>query len=545
MTLDVATFSQIMTILTQLSTNYSSVFTNYYDIFLNPEPMDVSLEIYDQDGNLIPNEDGTTPLKIANRAKDRTYILNGEGNPLGVITALRGSMYQDTANGAVYINIDGTVDGWVKIIEEEELASYIRQGGGSPEGVVVASKGVLYIDKVNSGLYIKTTDTGSNGWLLISANTANLANVNLSNLSQEGENHFLDRGLENLNDTGIAKLAAKEDIEHKVLSISSSNNNTQYPSARATYTFVTNATTPKANRDMNNLTEQGEIYVTTQKQMRDCVLLAPSGVLSCSNNVATLFSGTVLLCADGLDTNNRHSNIQVSTSSDIVESVAISAESEGVVFYVQTSGMVESLRFCDEPSYYRQAEEPTVPSDTKAIWYDTNNNRYHVVSAGAWEEVVAAEIGRFNTNNSSTVITWNPFYPVSLVTKDELETFTKKMVTQASTTFEYTPDGRFVKNDIVFVDSLDQTFNPSTTSHPDAVWLYSSPVYPYVPMNLTNSGTSYSFANGGMVVCTSQTNVTLGAGELAPVTFTNFVGILPVAAGTEVSTSVTSYFVGY
>ena len=47
-TLDVATFSQIMTLLTQLSTNYTNIFTDYYNIFINPEPMDITLQFFDE-----------------------------------------------------------------------------------------------------------------------------------------------------------------------------------------------------------------------------------------------------------------------------------------------------------------------------------------------------------------------------------------------------------------------------------------------------------------------------------------------------------------
>lgn len=534
-TLDVATFSQIMTLLTQLSTNYTNIFTDYYNIFINPEPMDITLQFFDEDGAL-------HEIVIPNRAKDRTYILNGSGDPSGSVTANRGSMYQDITGGAVYINIDGSIGGWSKIIEEEELATYIRQGGGSPEGIVEASKGILYIDNVNSGLYIKTTATGDTGWALISANTATLATINLDNLSTEGEAHFANPSLSNLDNAGTALMTSKEDRENKILNITNTSDNTQYPSARATYTFVTNAVEPKANRSMDNLTLTGELQIATQKKMRDCVLLAPSGPMTYSGNVVTLPASTIILCANGLDEENRHSNTQVTLSSSITAALSISANSEGVLFYDSANN---AIRFCDEANYYRQDTAPAVPAVSYAVWYNTNDNIYHYKSGSNWIAMTAAEIGRLTMGTSSNIVEWNPFYPVSLVTKDELESFTKRMVTQASTTFEYTPDGKFVKNDVVFVDSLNTSFNPSATDHPDAVWLYSSPVYPYVPMNLTNSGTSYSFTHGGMVVCKSATNVTIGAGELSPVEFIGFVGVLPVAAGTNVTTNIAAYFVGY
>lgn len=41
----------------------------------------------------------------------------------------------------------------------------VRTGSGSPEGAIVATKGVLYQDTTNAKLYQKTTDSGNTGWV--------------------------------------------------------------------------------------------------------------------------------------------------------------------------------------------------------------------------------------------------------------------------------------------------------------------------------------------------------------------------------------------
>lgn len=247
MTLDVATFSQIMTLLTQLSTNYTNIFTDYYNIFINPVPMDITLQFFDQDGNL-------QTIVIPNRAKDREYILNGNGDPNGNVTGNKGSLYQDLENGNVYINLDSAIDGWSKIVDESELATYIKQGAGSPEGVVIGTKGLLYIDNEHSGLYMKTTASGTNGWVLISETTDLFATVDLNNLSEEGEGHFANPSLDNINATGQAKFNAKQDIDKRIQTISSLSQDDEYPSAGAVYRFAANS----ANRDLSNLSTTGE-----------------------------------------------------------------------------------------------------------------------------------------------------------------------------------------------------------------------------------------------------------------------------------------------
>lgn len=114
----------------------------------------------------------------------------------------------------------------------------------------------------------------------------------------------------------------------------------------------------------------------------------------------------------------------------------------------------------------------------------------------------------------------------------------------ASSVFKYSSSGQFTKENVVFVDSLD-TAIPETSEHSDDIWLYSSPVYPYVPMTGV-SDTSWTFENGGMVICYESTNVTISDSVLdRSITFTNFVGILPVSIGTTVTTNKVAIFSGY
>ena len=271
MTLNVATYSQILTILTQLATNYTNIFDVYYDMFYNPEPKDLMLQIYDKDGNL-------SEITVPNRAKDSSYLLNGDGNPNGVVAGNRGSLYQDITNGKVYINLDDTINGWSEVIARDTLNEFIIQGAGSPEGSITANRGVLYSDTENGVLYIKSTINGNTGWVLISVNGNFMANTDLSNLSTLGENHFVNKSLSNLNTTGENHFANPslnnlnstgeahfdsryERLSHKSTSITSSSTDTQYPSAKAVYTFAENN---YAHKSLNNLNSTGEAHFDTR-----------------------------------------------------------------------------------------------------------------------------------------------------------------------------------------------------------------------------------------------------------------------------------------
>lgn len=292
--INVPTYEQIETILSRLATNYSNMASVFYDVFYNTEAMDVTFKMFDESGVL-------QTYTIPNRAKDMQNVRSGEGSPEGILTATMGVLYQDLQNGTLYIKeTPSGNDGWSQIATEDYLNELFLRGMGSPEGVVSAPKGVLYIDVNSASLYIKTTITGTSGWTLLSmdidasalANTdlSNLsptgqavlnqkvnvslnnlspagqavldqrANVNLSNLSSAGQavldqrankdlsnlsptgqalfNQKANIDLDNLSTTGQALFNAKEDISNKVTTISESSTDTEYPSAKCVYDLL-------------------------------------------------------------------------------------------------------------------------------------------------------------------------------------------------------------------------------------------------------------------------------------------------------------------
>lgn len=411
MTLNVATYSQILTILTQLATNYTNIFTEYYNFFYSDIPMDITLQVYTEDGTL-------QTITVPNRAKDRQFILNGSGDPNGVITALKGSLYQDTSGGSTYLNLTGSIDGWSKLVSNADLSSLLRRGTGSPEGVEVATTGTLYLDGQNAALYIKTTATGNTGWNLISATTTVLANTDLSNLTEEGEGHFANLSLSNLDDEGISKISNKENVNNKVTVINSSSTNTQYPSAKAVYDLVGEGTGFLANKDLSNLTSAGdEKFIQSSTQARDCIFKAPNGILSEYNGVLSFPAGTVLLCTDGVGSDHNIKNIKVSVANSLTTTVVFSSAVNGVVFYNHTSG---TLIYYDERYYFRQDKMPT--GEVNMIWYNPNTNTYQITSnsGNTWTTILAAEIGRFTTDNDGVVDSFNPYHPMTVAMEDDI-----------------------------------------------------------------------------------------------------------------------------
>ena len=412
MAIDVTSFEQIAPILSQLATNYSNIFFDYFNLFYNPTEMDVTIEYYDTEGVL-------RTITIPNRAKDRRYILNGNENPEGAVSGVKGSIYQDLTNGILYIKQSAEDQtGWVQLISSEELSKFLTQGNGSPEGEVAAQKGTLYVNLNTAALYIKTTEVGNVGWTMISANTEDLADKDLSNLSVEGESHFANPDFSNLSVAGQGKLDAKEDKANKVSTISSSSTDSQYPSAKAVYDLVGGELISTANNDLSNLTTNGEEhFVSLESQIRDGILKAPNGLPSVTGNIISLPQGTVLLCADGINDNNAVVNSKYMTLSYLSASVNWSGSNEGVAFYNKSNNTVI---YYPVGCFNRGLVAPT--GETNMIWLNPNNNKYKITtnSGSTWSEIVAAEIGRFTTDSTGSINSFTPRHPFVVATMDDL-----------------------------------------------------------------------------------------------------------------------------
>ena len=106
--------------LTELLTNSVDMAAVFYDIFLNPQPLDINIQMYDDNNQLIT-------VTIPNRAKDRITPYVGEGSPEGVVEAPIGAVYVDTLTSTVYYKVSGSDSyGWNAVISQSLMETFIR-----------------------------------------------------------------------------------------------------------------------------------------------------------------------------------------------------------------------------------------------------------------------------------------------------------------------------------------------------------------------------------------------------------------------------------
>ena len=151
--------NQIAIVLSQLVHNYNVLAQNWFKVFYDSTPDgNIQLTFFDEEGNL---KNYTT----CNRAYDRNFRIQGEGEPEDKVSAPIGTIYQDTKNGAIYFKAtqeedDVTPRGWQQL---QPLDKYHSFGSGEPSKT--AEIGHLYTDTQTGYLYMNTL----NGWQQVGA----------------------------------------------------------------------------------------------------------------------------------------------------------------------------------------------------------------------------------------------------------------------------------------------------------------------------------------------------------------------------------------
>ena len=124
---DVRTLEDLIVVVRRLYFNLNKIDALYYDMFVNPEPMTLTLERYDETGKLV-----TVSLK--NRAAELTNAVTGYGSPEGVVTANTGVLYVDLSSGVLwYKTQDGTNYGWVATYSNINTPNYLPVDGSGAQ----------------------------------------------------------------------------------------------------------------------------------------------------------------------------------------------------------------------------------------------------------------------------------------------------------------------------------------------------------------------------------------------------------------------------
>ena len=148
----IRTLQDVINVLSVVYFNMNEIERIYYDMFINPEKLYVTFQRYNEDGTL-------GEITLPNRAMDRSEVLTGEGSPNGVVAASEGAIYLDIKNLDLYYKGSG-IDayGWYKIYSTrnfQEGRDFLAPTGDASQlrnlNMNRATSGTLVVERGGTG----------------------------------------------------------------------------------------------------------------------------------------------------------------------------------------------------------------------------------------------------------------------------------------------------------------------------------------------------------------------------------------------------------
>ena len=161
---NVRTMEDVAYLLNILYTNLNNLDRVYYDMFINPVPMDIELQRYDEKGELVT-------VVLPNRAKDIISTYTGLGNPNGKQVADVGALYLDLDSLNMFYKSAGSDSyGWTMLLSSTNLVAdvdYLTPTGDGSQltnlNLSNVGSGVLRVDRGGTGVTSITGVLKGNG----------------------------------------------------------------------------------------------------------------------------------------------------------------------------------------------------------------------------------------------------------------------------------------------------------------------------------------------------------------------------------------------
>ena len=219
-----------------------------------------------------------------------------------------------------------------------------------------------YINALPIGKTITTDNNNKLTYADLRTDFSGLANIDLSNLTATGENHF-------------------------------------------------------ANKDLSNLTYTGETHFLNKTQISNCILEAPNGYLTYSGNALTLKQGLKFFVPRGRLVDGRLNNYECVLSGDVTGyAPPWNGTTTRYEIFVDINANV--VMTWSQEAYYIDEDAPILTSGQTAIWYNLVDNyfAYFDLATNQWVTVDYAHIGSYEVlPNTDTIRLVKPRYPMRVL----------------------------------------------------------------------------------------------------------------------------------
>ena len=213
-------FDVIQQQLAILMTNHVAIASKFYDLFVSQVPMDVALNVW-------TSENTFETINIPNIAKGRIPAKIGDGSPGGNVEAGFGTIYVDQSTGNIYIKTtESGPDGWKRLITDVDIVEHnldplahittIARINGDTGQIFRAADAIDPMDVVN----LRTLDSATGGVdnLLTADKESLVGAINELRSAAEYESGCVVSGIKDVN-TGKALLFYIEVISSSLVNL--------------------------------------------------------------------------------------------------------------------------------------------------------------------------------------------------------------------------------------------------------------------------------------------------------------------------------------
>ena len=176
----------------------------------------------------------------------------------------------------------------------------------------------------------------------------------------------------------------------------------------------------KANAELDNLTETAEKHFLNKKQVTNCILEAPHGVLEVINNgkAVKVPKGLKVIFGDGKNSDLSLNGFEYTVQNEIIAELSETIDRRHVFFL----SVDKDKNKCNidyrtiSSQYFEQAEMPTI-SVNECTWLNTDANIWYNISevTKKWEKVYRVKLGYADITNG-VITEIKTFQPLRMIT---------------------------------------------------------------------------------------------------------------------------------
>lgn len=185
----------------------------------------------------------------------------------------------------------------------------------------------------------------------------------------------------------------------------------------------TDLTSQKSDIDLSNLSSTAEKHFINKTQITNCILEAPNGIATYSDNLVTFKSGLKVLIPNGRNSDGTLKNIEYILPADLVQTDAFTTQTIPHIIFLNSkdNGVTWKVGYRIYSTQY--FIQNTQPDTTEGTWYNPDNNLWKYISSlegvTTWTDNLVCPIGIVTFSSAGVIGSISTFNTVDLLKRTD------------------------------------------------------------------------------------------------------------------------------